>query len=85
MAEKKAIWGSTRYFIEIEPNTNLFNTAMSGLVQFFDTRDLLNEKECENLHELVRTVFDFWSTILPPHETRVARWLDEYFQNMGIR
>jgi len=85
MAERKAIWGSTRYFIEIEPNTNLFNTAMSGLVQFFDTRDLLNEKECENLHELVRTVFDFWSTILPPHETRVARWLDEYFQNMGIR
>ena len=85
MAERKAIWGSTRYFIEIEPNTNLFNTAMSGLVQFFDTRDLLNEKECGNLHELVRTVFDFWSTILPPHETRVARWLDEYFQNMGIR
>ncbi len=84
MAERKPIWGSTRYFIEIEPNTNLFNTAMSGLVSFYDTRDIINEKECENLHELVRAVFDFWSTILPPHETRVARWIEEYFETVGI-
>ncbi|MEE9410055.1 MAG: hypothetical protein V3V41_03945 [Candidatus Heimdallarchaeota archaeon] len=84
MVERKAIWGSTRYFIEIEPNTNLFNTSMSGLVSFYDTRDLINEKDCENLHDLVRTVFDFWSTILPPHETRVARWIEEYLFNMGI-
>ncbi|MHA1221750.1 MAG: hypothetical protein ACTSSG_06440 [Candidatus Heimdallarchaeaceae archaeon] len=85
MAEKKAIWGSTRYFIEIEPNTNLFNTSMSGTVSFYDTRDLINEKHCDNLHDLVRTVYDFWATILAPHETRVARWIEEYFNNMGIR
>ena len=84
MVERKAIWGSTRYFIEIEPNTNLFNTAMSGMVSFYDTRDIINEKDCENLRELVRAVFDFWSTILPPHETRVARWIEEYFEKMGI-
>jgi hypothetical protein len=58
---------------------------MSGLVSFYDTRDLINEKECANLHELVRTVYDFWATILAPHETRVARWIEEYFENMGIR
>ena len=85
MAERKPVWGSTRYFIEIEPDTNLFSTAMSGLVSFYDTRDLINEKECINLHELVRTVYDFWATILAPHETRVARWIEEYFENMGIR
>jgi hypothetical protein len=85
MAERKPVWGSTRYFIEIEPDTNLFSTAMSGLVSFYDTRDLINEKECANLHELVRTVYDFWATILAPHETRVARWIEEYFENMGIR
>jgi len=85
MAERKPVWGSTRYFIEIEPDTNLFSTAMSGLVSFYDTRDLINEKECVNLHELVRTVYDFWATILAPHETRVARWIEEYLENMGIR
>ena len=85
MAERKPVWGSSRYFIEIEPDTNLFSTAMSGLVSFYDTRDLINEKECINLHELVRTVYDFWATILAPHETRVARWIEEYFENMGIR
>ncbi|MHA2358071.1 MAG: hypothetical protein ACXABK_04815, partial [Candidatus Heimdallarchaeaceae archaeon] len=85
MAPRKPIWGSTRYFIEIEPNTNLFSTALSGVVSFYDTRDLLNEKECENLHDLVRTVYDFWATILAPHETRVARWIEEYFEELGIK
>ncbi len=85
MVEKKTIWGSTRYFIRIEPNTNLFSTSMDGLVSFYDTGGLINHRECNNLHEIVRTVQEFWSTILPPHETRVARWVEEYFTELGIQ
>ncbi|MBY8999789.1 MAG: hypothetical protein KGD64_02645 [Candidatus Heimdallarchaeota archaeon] len=84
MAEKKAIWGSARYFIKIDPFTNVFSTSMSGVVSFFDTHGLINEKECNNLQELVRTVLDFWSTILAPHETRVARWIEEYLSEINI-
>ena len=84
MAEQKQIWGSTRYFIKIEPYTNVFGTTMSGMVSFYDTHGLINESECRNLQELVRTVNDFWSTILATHETRVARWMEEYLNEAGI-
>ena len=84
MAEQKAIWGSTRYFIKIEPYTNVFGTSMSGMVAFYDTHGLINENECKNLQEIVRYVNDFWSTILAPHETRVARWIEEYLNEAGI-
>ncbi|MHA1685732.1 MAG: hypothetical protein ACTSYD_04900 [Candidatus Heimdallarchaeaceae archaeon] len=84
MSDGKQIWGTTRYFIKIEPTSNLFNTSLSGTVSFYDTRGLIEEKTCNNLHQLVRTVYEFWSTILAPHETRVARWLEEYFAEMGI-
>jgi hypothetical protein len=84
MADQKAIWGSTRYFIKIEPYTNVFGTSMSGIVSFYDTHGLINEKECRNLLEIVDTVNEFWSTILAPHETRVARWIEEYLIEIGI-
>ena len=84
MSEKKAIWGSARYFIKIDPFTNVFSTSMSGLVSFFDTHGLINEKECRGLQDLVRTVLEFWSTILAPHETRVARWIEEYLSEINI-
>ena len=80
----KQVWGSTRYFINIDLYTNVFSPSMSGLVSFYDTRGLIAEKDCRNLHELVRAVYEFWTTILPPHQTRVARWLEEYFTEMGI-
>ncbi|MHA1200469.1 MAG: hypothetical protein ACTSQF_14195, partial [Candidatus Heimdallarchaeaceae archaeon] len=73
-----------RYFIKIEPYTNVFGTSMSGMVSFFDTHGLINENECKNLQEIVRVVNDFWSTILAPHETRVARWIEEYLTEEGI-
>lgn len=84
MSEKQAIWGSARYFIKIDPYTDVFSTSMSALVSFFDTHGLINEKECRNLQEIARTVFEFWSTILPPHETRVARWIVEYLSEINI-
>ena len=84
MAEQKSIWGSTRYFIKIDPFTNVFGTSMSGIVSFYDTHGLINEKECRNLLEIVITVNEFWSTILAPHETRVARWIEEYLSETGI-
>ena len=84
MADKQAIWGSARYFIKIDPYTNVFSTSMSALVSFFDTHSLINEKECRNLQEIAITVFEFWSTILPPHETRVARWIVEYLSDINI-
>ncbi len=84
MVEQKAIWGSTRYFIKIEPYTNVFGTSMSGIVSFYDTHGLINEKECRNLLEIVDTVNEFWSTILASHETRVARWIEEYLLGIGI-
>ncbi len=84
MADKQAIWGSARYFLKIDPYTNVFSTSMSALVSFFDTHGLINEKECRNLQEITRTVFEFWSTILPPHETRVARWIVEYLSDINI-
>jgi len=84
MTEQKSIWGSTRYFIKIEPYTNVFGTSMSGMVSFYDTHGLINESECKNLQEIIRTVNDFWSTILAPHETRVARWMEEYLNEAGI-
>ena len=56
MAEQKSIWGSIRYFIKIDPYTNVFGTSMSGMVSFYDTHGLINEKECRNLHEIVNTV-----------------------------
>ncbi|MCE7742883.1 MAG: hypothetical protein GOP50_10550 [Candidatus Heimdallarchaeota archaeon] len=84
MTEQKAIWGSTRYFIKIEPYTNVFGTSMSGMVSFYDTHGLINENECRNLQEIVRVVNDFWSTILASHETRVARWIEEYLNEEGI-
>ena len=52
MAEQKPIWGSSRYFIKIDPFTNVFSTSMSGVVSFYDTHGLINEKECLNLYEL---------------------------------
>ena len=84
MSEKQPIWGSARYFMKIEPYTNVFSTSMSALVSFYDTHGLINEKECRNLQEIARTVFEFWSTILPPHETRVARWMVEYLSDINI-
>ncbi len=84
MPEKQAIWGSARYFIKIDPYTNVFSTSMSALVSFFDTHGLINEKECKNLQEIARTVQEFWSTILAPHETRVARWIVEYLSEINI-
>ena len=84
MPEQKAIWGSTRYFIKIDPYTNVFGTSMSGIVSFYDTHGLINENECRNLQEIVRIVNDFWSTILAPHETRVARWIEEYLNEINI-
>lgn len=84
MAEQKTIWGSTRYFIKIEPYTNVFGTSMSGMVSFYDTHGLINELECKNLQEIVKAVNDFWSTILAPHETRVARWIEEYLTETGV-
>ncbi len=84
MTEQKTIWGSTRYFIKIDPYTNVFGTSMSGIVSFYDTHGLINESECRNLQEIVRVVNDFWSTILAPHETRVARWIEEYLNEAGI-
>lgn len=84
MSEKQPIWGSARYFMKIDPYTNVFSTSMSALVSFFDTHGLINEKECRNLQEIARTVFEFWSTILPPHETRVARWIVEYLSEINI-
>ncbi|MCE7740354.1 MAG: hypothetical protein GPJ50_13345, partial [Candidatus Heimdallarchaeota archaeon] len=83
MAEQKSVWGSIRYFIKIEPYTNVFGTSMSGIVSFYDTHGLINEKECRNLQEIVNTVNEFWSTILAPHETRVARWIEEYLSETG--
>ncbi len=84
MTQGKGIWGSTRYFIKIDLNSNIFSTTTSGIVAFYDTKGLIQEKECNNLKEIVQTVFDFWSTILAPHETRVARWVEEYFNEMGV-
>ncbi|MHA1464079.1 MAG: hypothetical protein ACTSVO_14970 [Candidatus Heimdallarchaeaceae archaeon] len=84
MSEKQAIWGSARYFIKIDPYTNVFSTSMSALVSFFDIHGLINEKECRNLQEIARTVYEFWSTILAPHETRVARWIEEYLSEINI-
>jgi len=84
MTTGKLLWGSTRYFINIEPNTNLFSTALGGTVSFHDKSGLINERLCKNLHEVVKTVFEFWATILAPHETRVARWIEEFLQEMGI-
>ncbi len=84
MPEKQSIWGSARYFIKIDPYTNVFSTAMSALVSFYDTHGLINEKECRNLQEIARTVHEFWSTILAPHETRVARWIVEYLSEINI-
>ncbi len=83
-AKGKSIWGSTRYYINIEPNTNHFSTAMGGMVSFYDQAGLINEKRCDNLHDLARAVLEFWSTILAPHETRVARWIEEFFSEIGI-
>lgn len=84
MIRGKQIWGTTRYFIKIDPTSNLFNTSLGGTVSFYDTRGIIEERVCKNLHQLVRTVFEFWATILAPHESRVARWLEEYFAEMGI-
>ncbi|MHA1199789.1 MAG: hypothetical protein ACTSQF_10715, partial [Candidatus Heimdallarchaeaceae archaeon] len=84
MTEQKAIWGSSRYFIKIDPYTNVFGTSMSGMVSFYDTHGLINENECKNLQEIARAVNDFWSTILASHETRVARWIEEYLNESGI-
>ncbi|MHA1353136.1 MAG: hypothetical protein ACTSPP_10165 [Candidatus Heimdallarchaeaceae archaeon] len=84
MTTGKLLWGSTRYFINIEPNTNLFSTALGGTVSFHDKSGLINERVCKNLHEVVKTVFEFWATILAPHETRVARWIEEFLQELGI-
>ncbi len=84
MVEQKSIWGSTRYYIKIDPYTNVFGTSMSGIVSFYDTHGLINEKECRNLQDIVNTVNEFWSTILAPHETRVARWIEEYLSEIGI-
>ena len=84
MSEKQPIWGSARYFLKLEPYTNVFSTSMSALVSFFDTHGLINEKECRNLQEIARTVYEFWATILAPHETRVARWIVEYLSEINI-
>ncbi len=84
MSDSKLIWGSPRYQIKIELKTKVFNSTTGGDVLFYDKKALLRKKSCKNMKGIVNAVNKFWNETGTIPETRVARWIEEYFTDIGV-
>ncbi len=83
----KDIWGTTTYKIHLIPVTNKFDEMFEGTLILYERRWEKKKGEFLGLSQFVTLLKDFWGDSLRHgniQETRLARWIEEYLNQINI-
>lgn len=83
-----AVWGSSVYRIEIISESQKLSSDFSGVLTLFERRHEVSKQKFDDLKSFINILRNTWQTVLPNarlQEARVARWLEEYLTEIGIR
>ena len=83
----KDIWGTTTYKIHLVPTSSKFDESFSGTLTLYERRWEKSKAEFHGLTQFVTTLKEFWGESLQRgniQETRLARWIEEYLNQINI-
>ncbi len=80
------VWGSSVYRILLEVDHNRIKSDFSGTMTLFERRHEADKVKFNSLEEFISKLREFWDKSLstPAQDTRIARWLVEYLQELNI-
>ncbi|MHA1259456.1 MAG: helix-hairpin-helix domain-containing protein [Candidatus Heimdallarchaeaceae archaeon] len=83
---RRSLIGSYRYSVMIKPNENEFHEAMTGSIDLYDGKHVIQTHRFSTFDQLATIIMNFWEKSLGVEVNvhRFSNWLSEYFHDIGI-
>ncbi|MHA1199666.1 MAG: helix-hairpin-helix domain-containing protein [Candidatus Heimdallarchaeaceae archaeon] len=83
---RRSLIGSYRYSVVIKPETREFSDSMSGLLELYDGKHIVETHKFASFDQLATNIIAYWEKKLGSDVNvhRFSNWLSEYFSDIGI-
>lgn len=83
---RRSLIGSYRYSVVIKPETSEFSDSMSGILELYDGKHIVETHKFSSFDQLATNIMTYWEKKLGSDVNvhRFSNWLSEYFSDIGI-
>ncbi len=83
---RRSLIGSHRYSVVIKPQNTEFSDSMSGILEFYDGKHVVETHQFGSFDQLATRIINYWETKLGADVNvhRFSNWLSEYFSDIGV-